>query len=80
MQFAPSAFLASAAVTHHLVQLILPAHLKSLPMSKLDEALTLWSQGHEEDPLTGTAAGRKASWDSPRFSGSAEFSLQGLTI
>ena len=57
---APSAFLASCHATADLVKSILPA---PLPSSLLDEAITIWSAGHDCPPPEGVGAMRQKSWD-----------------
>ena len=46
-QLAPSAFLASAAVSSSLANLIPPSRLHIIPYSIIDEALLYWEQDHE---------------------------------
>lgn len=50
VQFASSAFLASAAAWCDLVNHILPGNLQFLCEPILDDALSYWSQSHEESP------------------------------
>ena len=66
VQLAPSAYLASAAAAHDLVQDILPGHLRSLPSPYVDQALPCWQQGHHTNPPDGDAAKKQRSWDFPR--------------
>ena len=75
VQLAPSAFLASAAATHDLVQCILPTRLQSHPTPHRDEALSLWSAGHDDAPPAGAAAAIQKSWDTPKVQSSADFLL-----
>ena len=72
VQLAPSAYLASAAATHDLVQDILPGHLRSLPSPYVDQALPCWQQGHHTNPLDGDAAKIQRSWDFPRVTACAD--------
>ena len=44
---APSAFLASSHASSDLVSTILPPRFNSLPSPLLEEALSMWSQGHD---------------------------------
>ena len=65
VQLAPSVFLASAAATRDLIHHILPVHLQSLPTPKQDEALALWSDGHQTTSPVDTVANIQRAWDSP---------------
>ena len=77
VQLAPSAFLASAAASSDLARHILPSHLQSLPLPYTDEAVALWSQGHEQTPPVGSAAFRQKSWDAHKVLASADSLLNG---
>ena len=63
VELAPSAFLSSTHASQPLVNAILPSHLSSLQPTITDEALLMWSSGHNNQPPSGTAAERQASWD-----------------
>ena len=76
MQLAPSAFLASAAASLSLIKTIVAAHLQSLPVPHKDLALTMWSQGHENPPPSGTAARVQKSWDMCKVVKTAESLLE----
>ena len=76
MQLAPSAFLASVAASLSLIKTIVPAHLQSLPVPHKDLALTMWSQGHENPPPSGTAARVQKSWDMCKVVKTAESLLE----
>ena len=52
VQLAPSAFLASAAASSELAHMILPTNMQPTQLSYVDEALVIWSQGYQEQPLT----------------------------
>ena len=54
VQLAPSAFLASAAASYDLV-LHIPPHLHGSPLSNLEDAKAMWSEGHDCDPPEGVA-------------------------
>ena len=60
------AFLASSHVSSDLVSTILPPRFHSLSASLCDEALALWSQGHNMPAPSGTSAYQQKSWDQPR--------------
>ena len=68
VQLAPSAFLTSAAGSSDLVHDILPPHLQNTPLPNLDDALLLWSQGHDQSPPVGPASHRQKVWDTPKVS------------
>ena len=70
VQLAPSA---SSDLACH----ILPSHLQSLPLPYTDEAVALWSQGHEQTPPAGSAAFRQKSWDAHKVLASADSLLEG---
>ena len=72
VQLAPSAFLASAAGSSDLVHDILPPHLQNTPLPNLDDALLLWSQGHDQSPPVGPASHRQKAWDTPKVSAVAD--------
>ena len=76
VQVAPSAFLASAAASLSLIKTIVPAHLQSLPVPHKDLALTMWSQGHENPPPSGTAARVQKSWHMCKVVKTAESLLE----
>ena len=62
---APSAFLASAAGTSHIVQALLPPMTLSTTRPQ-EEALRLWkSCSGSVDPPTGNATGTQKAWDRP---------------
>ncbi len=48
VSIAPSAFLASSNASADLVWAILPSSLVSLPVPEIEEALGVWSQGHNQ--------------------------------
>ena len=76
VQLAPSAYLASAAASSGLISHILPSSLQSLPIPHLDAAVTLWSQGHNNPPPSGSAACNQKTWDASVVSTSAEGLLE----
>ena len=73
MQLALSAFLASSL---SLIKTIVPAHLQSLPVPHKDLALTMWFQGNENPPPSGTAARVQKSWDMCKVVKTAESLLE----
>ena len=75
VQLAPSAFLASAAATRDLVCQILPPRLQPLPTLYEEDALSLWSSGHNIPP-SGAAACVQKSWDAPLVSNAVDLLLQ----
>ena len=76
VQLASSAFLASAAALLSLIKTIVPGHLQLLLVSHKDLALTMWSQGHENPPPSGTAAHVQKSWDMCKVVTTAESLLE----
>ena len=77
VQLAPSAFLASAAACSELITHILPPHLScSTSTPHQDEALSLWSRGHDTPPPEGTARYRQKAWDSVRVVASVDNLLE----
>ena len=74
VQLAPSAFMAASS---DLARHIVPSHLQSLPLPYTDEAVALWSQGHEQSPPVGSAAFRQKSWDAHKVLVSADSLLEG---
>ena len=79
VQLAPSAFLASAAASSELAHMILPTNMQQTQLSYVDEALVIWSQGCQEQPLTGVAAHHQKSWDSLRLFSMADTLLKNTT-
>eukprot|EP00731_Ephydatia_muelleri_P021279 Em0013g1006a len=79
VQLAPSAFLASAAASSELAHMILPTNMQPTQLSYVDEALVIWSQGYQEQPLTGVAAHHQKSWDSLRLFSMADTLLKNTT-
>ena len=66
VQLAPSAFLASAAGSSNLVSQILPNHLQNHNCLHMNEALSVWTQGHKQALPTGSTSHRQKEWDIPR--------------
>ena len=60
---APSAFLASSHASSDLVSAILPPRFKPLPSPLLEEALSMWSQGHDRQAPAGEGVVWQKSWD-----------------
>lgn len=56
VQLAPSAYLASAAGSSDLIPHILPSRFHICPPLFLNDALSIWSQGHEDPPPSGHVA------------------------
>ena len=75
-QLAPSAFLASAAGSSTLVAQIIPTHLKQSPIVARDEALSCWSQGHNNPPPPDSVSHCQREWDFPRVKASAQALLE----
>ncbi len=63
VKVASSAFLASSNATAVLVNDILPADTSPVTSTLLEEALTVWSSGHDSQPPEGAGATRQKSWD-----------------
>ena len=76
VQLAPSAFLASAAGSSTLVAQIIPTHLRQSPIVARDEALSCWSQGHNNPPPPDSVSHCQREWDSPRVKASAQALLE----
>ena len=72
VQFAPSAFLASAAGSSCLVFQIIPTHLQHAPLVARADTLSRWSPGHNNPPLTDSASHSQREWDSPRIKATAQ--------
>ena len=53
---APSAFLSSVNVTYDLVDRLLPSGVRPVPYVKMEAALTAWSRGHSQAPLSPPAS------------------------
>ena len=68
MQLAPSAYLASAAVSSVLVSLIVPTQFQSLSLPFVDTALSVWSAGHDQLPPESQSQGSQTMWDTLRSS------------
>ena len=65
-QLGLSAFLASAAASSSLINLILPSRFHIIPYSIAYMALFLWKQGHEQPPPQPDSSHRQKAWDLPR--------------
>ena len=65
---APSAFLASSHTSSDLVSAILPPRFDPLPSLLLEEALSMWSQGHDRQTPVGAGVVWQKSWDNIRAS------------
>ena len=72
VQFAPSAFLASAAGSSSLVSQIVPAHLQDSSLVARSEALSLWTLGHDSPPPPDPVAHHQKMWDYPRVCATAQ--------
>ena len=73
---APSAFLASYHAVSELVSVILPPSLRPSSSVFVNEAVAVWSQGHDLDPPIGVNACKQKLWDSVRCKVTAEALLQ----
>ena len=62
---APSAFLASAAGTSHIVSALLPPATLPATCPHEEEALRIWKTCSGLDPPTGKAMGIQKAWDRP---------------
>ena len=63
VKLAPSAFLASSHATADLVRDILPGVSFPLSSALLEDALAIWSSGHDCQPPEGAGAAWQKSWD-----------------
>ncbi len=63
VKVAPSAFLAYSNATAVLVNDILPADTSPVTSTSLEEALSVWSSGHDSQPPEGAGAMRQKSWN-----------------
>eukprot|EP00731_Ephydatia_muelleri_P028679 Em0020g323a len=68
-----------AAASSELAHMILPTNMQPTQLSYVDEALVIWSQGCQEQPLTGVAAHHQKSWDSLRLFSMADTLLKNTT-
>ena len=73
---APSAFLASAVGSAHLVHQIIPSRLHNSPYPEVEDALKSWHQGHNDPPLVASDAFRQRNWDTPRVTAVANALLR----
>ena len=76
---APSAFLASVHSTSELVSEILPPTYASQPAPFVEEAVSVWSVGHECLPPEDVAATSQKLWDFPRTASLAQRLLDDAT-
>ena len=79
VQLAPSAFLASAAVTSDLVHQIHPPRFTGIPYSGREDALSCWSLRHSEEPPSGDAAHQQKACDTPRVHAQVDALLEAPT-
>ena len=75
-QLAPSVFLASATASSTLVAQIIPTHLKQFPVVTRDEALSCWSQEHNNSPPPNSVSHCQRELDSPRVKAAAQALLE----
>ena len=73
---APSAFLASAAGSAHLVHQIIPSRLHNSPYPEVEDALKSWHQGHNDPPPVASDAFCQKNWDTPRVTAVADALLR----
>ena len=67
VMLASSAFLASAAGSSLISQRILPASLANVSCPFKNEALALWSQGHDTELPAGFNTPKQKAWDTPHI-------------
>ena len=67
VMLASSGFLASAAGSSLVSQRILPASLANVSCPFKNEALAVWSQGHDTEPPAGFNAPKQKAWDTPHI-------------
>ena len=72
VQLAPSAFLASMAASSDLIHQVLPSRLHDVSPPSLDDAISEWSQGHDQPPPATPASHHQRSWDTCRVNATAE--------
>ena len=65
VQLTPSAFLSSANVTNDLADRLLSSNVRSVHYVEVEAALTTWSLGHSQAPLSTPASSSQKSWDTP---------------
>ena len=75
-QLALSSFLASVAGPATLVAQIIPTHLEQFPIVARDEALSCWSQRHNNPPPPDSVSDSQREWDSPRVKASSQALLE----
>ena len=76
VQLAPSAYLASGVASSDLIYCILPSCFQSTPFPDRDEAIALWSHGHDHPPPVNEASFQQKCWDTPRVMAVADGLLQ----
>jgi len=76
VQLAPSAFLASAAASSDLIKCILPTSLRSLPIPHVEDAMSAWSEGHDNPPPSGNLSFIQKSWDACKVATSVDSLLE----
>ena len=79
VKLAPSAFLASSHATADLVRDILPGVPSPLSSALLEDALAIWSSGHDWQPPEGAGAARQKSWDDAGAQALAQQLLEGAS-
>ena len=79
VHLAPSTFLASVAGISDLVHQILPPLFTGIPYSGRKNALSCWSLGHCEEPLSGDAAHQPKAWDTHRLHAQIDALLEAPT-
>ena len=77
-QLAPSAYLASATGCLGLIQQILPPHFQGHPDPYVDDAVTVWSQGHSQPPSSPAAVQQRA-WDLIKVEATYSLLLESVT-
>ena len=65
IQLAPSAFLASAAGSFALISRILPDRFGSSVYPYVEQALSVWSESHDQPPPPPPVHKRQKAWDVP---------------
>ena len=79
VKLAPSALMASSHATADLVRDILPGVPSPLSSAFLEDALTIWSSGHDCQPPEGVGAARQKSWDDAGTQALAQHLLEGAS-
>ena len=70
--------MASVAGSATLVAQIIPTHLEQFPIVARDEALSCWSQRHNDPSPPDSVSHSQREWDSPRVKASSQALLEDI--